>query len=68
VVVRDGQTTTIDERALREEVADLMRPLRKDIEAVVARNQRMMPYLMEAYRRTWATNIGLNRYVGGGSG
>jgi guanine deaminase len=67
VVVRDRKITTIDERALREEVADLMRALRKDIEAVVARNQRMMPYLMEAHRRTWATDIGLNRYVGGGS-
>jgi guanine deaminase len=67
VVVRDRKITTIDERALREEVADLMLVLRKDIEAVVARNRRMMPYLMEAHRRTWATDIGLNRYLGGGS-
>jgi cytosine/adenosine deaminase-related metal-dependent hydrolase len=67
VVVRDRKITTIDERALREEVADLMLVLRKDIEAVVARNRRMMPHLMEAHRRTWATDIGLNRYVGGGS-
>jgi hypothetical protein len=65
--VRDRKITTIDERALREEVADLMLVLRKDIEAVVARNRRMMPHLMEAHRRTWATDIGLNRYVGGGS-
>jgi 5-methylthioadenosine/S-adenosylhomocysteine deaminase len=67
VVVRDRKITTIDERALREEVADLMKTLRKDIDAVIARNQRLMPYLMEAYRRTWATDIGLNRYVGGGT-
>jgi hypothetical protein len=45
-----------------------MPALRKDIEAVVARNQRMMPYLMEAHRRTWASDIGLNRYVGGATG
>ena len=67
VVVRDRKITTIDERALREEVADIMKVLRKDIDAVVARNQRMMPYLMEAHRRTWAADIGLNRYVGGGT-
>jgi cytosine/adenosine deaminase-related metal-dependent hydrolase len=65
VVVRDRKITTIDERALREEVTELMKVLRKDIEAVVARNAAMMPYLMEAHRRTWATDIGLNRYVGG---
>jgi guanine deaminase len=66
VVVRDRKITTIDERALREEVAELMKELRKDIDAVVARNAKMMPYLMEAHRRTWDTDIGLNRYVGGG--
>lgn len=64
VVVRDRKITTIDERALREEVTELMKGLRKDIDAVVARNARMMPYLMEAHRRTWATDIGLNRYIG----
>jgi 5-methylthioadenosine/S-adenosylhomocysteine deaminase len=64
VVVRGRKITTIDERALREEVAELMKGLRKDIDAVVARNARMMPYLMEAHRRTWAVDIGLNRYIG----
>ena len=44
-----------------------MKELRKDIEAVVERNRRMMPYLMEAHRRTWAADIGLNRYVGAGT-
>jgi 5-methylthioadenosine/S-adenosylhomocysteine deaminase len=68
IVVRDRKITTIDERALREEVAELMKELRKDIDAVVARNQKMMPYLMEANRRTWATDIGLNRYIGDGRG
>jgi len=43
IVVRDRKITTIDERALREEVAELMKELRKDIDAVVARNARMMP-------------------------
>src|SRR5262249_37319757 len=68
VVVRDRKITTIDVRALRDEVAELMKALRKDIDAVIARNAKMMPYLMEAHRRTWATDIGLHRYIGDGTG
>ena len=64
IVVADRKITTIDERALREEVAGLMKVLRKDIEAVGDRNKAMLPYLMEAQRRTWKIDIGLNRYVG----
>ena len=64
VVIADRKITTIDERALREEVADLMKVLRNDIEAVVKRNNAMLPYLMEAQRRTWEVDIGLNRYIG----
>jgi 5-methylthioadenosine/S-adenosylhomocysteine deaminase len=65
IVVRDRRVTTLDERALREEVTELMTVLRKDIDAVVKRNAAMMPYLLEAHRRTWAADIGLNRYVSG---
>jgi 5-methylthioadenosine/S-adenosylhomocysteine deaminase len=67
VVIADRKITTIDERALREEVAELMKVLRKDIEAVVQRNDAMLPYLMEAQRRTWQVDIGVNRYVGNAS-
>jgi len=64
IVIADRKATTIDERALREEVAGLMKILRKDIEAVTKRNDAMLPYLLEAQRRTWQVDIGLNRYVG----
>jgi hypothetical protein len=64
IVVRDRKITTIDERALREDVAALMGPLRADLAAVLERNDRMLPYILEANRRTWAVDIGLNRYVG----
>ena len=67
-VVRDRRITSIDETALYEEVAELMVQLRRDLEGVVERNHRMLPYLMEAHRRTWDTDIGLNRYVGEGNG
>lgn len=67
VVLRDRRITTIDEAALRAEVEELMMALRRDVEAVRERNAGMMPYLMEAQRRTWAVDIGLNRYVGDAS-
>jgi 5-methylthioadenosine/S-adenosylhomocysteine deaminase len=67
-VVRDRRITSIDEAALREEVAELMVHLRRDLEVVLERNQPMLPYLMEAHRRTWDSDIGLNRYVGNGDG
>jgi 5-methylthioadenosine/S-adenosylhomocysteine deaminase len=67
VVVRDRKITTIDEGALRSEVAELMQGLRKDIDAVIARNRGLLPHLLDAYRRTWAEDIGLNRYVSGGT-
>jgi 5-methylthioadenosine/S-adenosylhomocysteine deaminase len=64
IVIADRKATTIDERALREEVAGLMKVLRRDIEAVVKRNNAMLPYLLKAQRKTWEVDIGLNRYVG----
>ena len=66
VVMRNRKLTTINERELREQVIDLMQVLSKDIDTVVTRNERILPYVMEAWRRTWATDIGLNRYVAGG--
>ena len=66
VVIRDRKVTTIDEKSLREEISELLKPLRREVEAVVARNARILPYLMEARRQTWAANVGFNRYVDGG--
>lgn len=67
-VVRDRRVTTIDERALREEVAELMVELRRDLAAIVARNEPMLPYVMQAHLKTWDVDIGLERYVGRGEG
>ena len=64
VVIAERKVMTINERALREEVADLMKVLRRDVEAVTKRTNAMLPYLMEAQRKTWQVDIGLNRYVG----
>jgi guanine deaminase len=67
-VVRDRRITSIDEAALREEVAELMVQLRADLQAVMERNQKMLPYLLEAHRRTWQSDIGVNRYIDAGNG
>ncbi|HVL34175.1 MAG TPA: amidohydrolase family protein [Burkholderiales bacterium] len=67
-VLRDRRITSIDEAALREEVAELMVALRRDLDVVLQRNERMLPYLLEAHRRVWQSDIGLNRYIGAGNG
>ena len=65
VVVRDRKVTTIDERSLRQEIADLMKGLGEDLEVIKARNERLLPYLMDAHRRISATDLGIDRYIGG---
>jgi cytosine/adenosine deaminase-related metal-dependent hydrolase len=64
VVVKDRKVTTIDEDALRREVADLMRHFIADYDAVVASRQRALPYLLEAHRDMWKSDIGMNRFIG----
>ena len=64
VVVKDRKVTTIDEDTLRLEVADLMRHFIADYDAVVASRQRALPYLLEAHRSMWKSDIGMNRFIG----
>ncbi|MEQ9811340.1 MAG: amidohydrolase family protein [Azospirillaceae bacterium] len=68
VVLRDRSLTTVDERALREEIEGLIGNLQKDVAQVTARNNKMLKYLQEAHRRTWQDDVGLNRYVAEGRG
>ena len=66
VVLRDGRLTQVDQDALREAVERAMVALRKDMAEVGARVDAIHGYLMEAYRRVWAADVGINRYVGHG--
>ena len=66
IVVRDGRLTLVDEAELRERVEQVMVALRRDMAAVGAKVDEVMPYLMQAYRRVWESDVGLNRYVGHG--
>src|SRR6185503_6464073 len=53
VVVKDRRVTTIDEDALRREVADLMRHFIADYDAIVESRKRALPYMLEAHKQVW---------------
>lgn len=63
VVVRNRKVKTVDEDALRREVASLMRHFLADYEAVVASRQRALPYMLQAHRHAWQPDVGMNRFV-----
>jgi 5-methylthioadenosine/S-adenosylhomocysteine deaminase len=63
VVVKDRKVITIDEDALRREVADLMRHFLADYDAVVESRKRALPYMLDAHRQMWKANIGMNRFI-----
>jgi 5-methylthioadenosine/S-adenosylhomocysteine deaminase len=64
VVVKDRRVTTIDEDGLRREVESLMRHFIADYDAVVASRKHALPYLMDAHRKMWEPDIGMNRFIG----
>ena len=66
VVLENRRLTAIDEDALREEVEAAMPGLRADIEAVAARNAKMREPLLEAWRRGWREDVGINRFIDDG--
>ncbi len=64
VVIKDRKVTTIDEEALRREVAGLMRHFIADYDAVVESRKRALPYMLDAHRQMWQPDIGMNRFIG----
>jgi 5-methylthioadenosine/S-adenosylhomocysteine deaminase len=64
VVVEDRRVTTIDEDALRREVADLMRHFLADYDAIVKSRERALPFMRDAHRQMWQPDIGMNRFIG----
>ena len=55
--------TTIDEDGLRREVADLMRHFIADYDAVLESRKQALPYMLDAHRRVWQQDIGMDRFV-----
>ena len=64
IVMENDRVRTVDEAALRRTVEAAMVDLRKDMGDVRARIDPIRGYLDEAYRRTWAEDIGVHRYLG----
>jgi len=64
VVMDQGRVTTIDEAALRAELADVMTGFRRDFAARAALNQAAIPYLLAANRRLMGHDVGMNRFAG----
>ena len=64
VVIKNRKVKTFDEDALRREIAGLMRHFIADYDAVVASRKRALPYMLEAHRRVWRADIGMNRFIG----
>jgi cytosine/adenosine deaminase-related metal-dependent hydrolase len=63
VVVKDRKVTTIDEAALREEVAGYMKSFIADHEDIVKTRASAVPYMLDAHRRVWSTDVGMNRFM-----
>ena len=64
VVMKDRQVLTVDEKALRSEVEDVMRRFRKDFNAVSENARRALPYMRDVHRRAWTHDVGIHRFVG----
>jgi 5-methylthioadenosine/S-adenosylhomocysteine deaminase len=63
IVVKDRKTLTVDEEALRREVADLMRSFNADFDKVLESRKKALPYMLEAHRRAWQPDIGMSRFI-----
>jgi guanine deaminase len=65
LVMENRRIKTIDEAALRTAVDDAMARFRPEAERVVRATETLSPYLLRADEKTWAQDIGMNRYIGG---
>jgi cytosine/adenosine deaminase-related metal-dependent hydrolase len=63
MVVKNRVVNTIDEDTLRREVAGLMRCFIADYDAVVKTRRRALPYMLNAHRQVWETDIGIDRFI-----
>jgi len=65
IVMRERRITTIDEAALRDELAALMPAFRSDFARIAEANAPVIPYLLAANERLKSHDVGLDRYVSG---
>jgi 5-methylthioadenosine/S-adenosylhomocysteine deaminase len=63
VVMRRRRIATIDEAALRSELASVMQTFRRDFARIAETNRLAIPYLLTANDRLKTHDVGLNRFV-----
>ena len=63
VVMRDRVIQTVNETALREELAHITPDFRADADKVFARTAKLRPFVIEADKRIWTHDIGIDRYL-----
>jgi len=68
LVMSERRILTVDEDALYRDVAEVMPDLLRELSAIRERLAPIRPYIAAAEARTWATDIGVERYVAGHHG
>jgi len=63
MVVQHRVVKTIDEQALRREVESLMRHFIADYDAVVKSRRAALAHMFDAHRRTWKSDVGMDRFI-----
>src|SRR5262249_38665505 len=63
MVVQHRMVKTIDEEALRREVGSLLRHFIADYDAVVKSRRAALPHMFDAHRRTWKSDVGMDRFI-----
>ena len=63
IVMRNRRMTTVDERAIAEELTQVMIAYRRDFDGVAAANRESLPYLLAANRNVAQADVGLDRFL-----
>ena len=63
VVMKDRKMLSVDEDALRAEVAELMHGFTADFEEVARTREDALIHMRDAHRRVWQHDDGLQRFL-----
>lgn len=63
MVMDKRRVTTIDEDALRREVASLMKHFIRDYDEIVKTRARALPYMRTTHRQMWEQDAGVSRFI-----
>ena len=63
MVMKERKVTTIDEDGLRREVESLMKHFIAEYEDIKKSRARALPYMLDAHRKMWEPDVGMNRFI-----